>query len=102
MILTTTDTIEGRPVKEYRGIVTGESVVKGTMNDLSTALSNMGSGKDPLTERYMVEAKESALKKLEIRAQELGANAIIGVHLSCDRGPQSVMVSAIGTAVVIP
>jgi uncharacterized protein YbjQ (UPF0145 family) len=102
MIITTTPTVEGRPVKEYRGIVTGEAVLQGTMSDLGAALQNMGNKRNPLYERYLVEAKEVALKKLEERAQELGANAVVAVHLDYEQFSPCVMVVVFGTAVVIP
>ncbi|HLY72628.1 MAG TPA: heavy metal-binding domain-containing protein [Planctomycetota bacterium] len=82
--MTTTPSLEGRPVKEYRGIVTGEAVAGGSMGDLGAALSNLGNTHDPLHERYLVEAEESALRKLEARAQELGAYSVLGVHLDYD------------------
>ena len=102
MILTTTPTIEGRPVKDYLGIVTGEAVVRGSMSDFNAAIANLGNTRDPVHERYLVEAKETALKKLESRARELGANAVVGVDLDYGELAKEVMMTASGTAVVIP
>lgn len=102
MILTTTPTLEGRPVKQYLGIVTGEAVVRGSMNDLGAALSSLGNVRDPLHERYLVAARDAALKKLEARARELGANAVVGIDLDYGELAKEVMVTATGTAVVVP
>jgi uncharacterized protein YbjQ (UPF0145 family) len=102
MIVTTTPTVEGRPVKEYLGIVTGEAIVRATMSDLSTALEGMGNNRSPLYERFLVEGKDVAMKKLTDRARELGATAVVGLHLDYEEFAQMVMVSAVGTAVVIP
>jgi len=51
------------------------------MSDFNAAIANIGNTRDPVHERYLVEAKETALKKLESRARELGANAVVGVDL---------------------
>jgi uncharacterized protein YbjQ (UPF0145 family) len=102
MLVTTTPTVEGRPAKEYRGIVTGEAVVRRTMSDFGAGLANMGNSRNPLIERYMVEAKDAALEKLKARAQELGANAVVGIQFDYEEFFDEVMVSAVGTAVVIP
>ena len=101
MRVTTTPPVAGRPVKEYRGIVTGEAIVRGTVGDFAAALASAASSRDPLHERYLVEARDAALKKLTVRAEELGANAVVGVHLDYEQLHQSVMVAASGTAVVI-
>ena len=102
MIVTTTPTVEGRPVKDYLGIVTGEAVMTGTLDDLGAALANLGKGRGYVSERRLFEAHQIAVRKMCDRAKEMGASAVVGVHFDHETGPAGTMVIASGTAVVIP
>jgi len=102
MIVTTTPTVEGRPVKSYLGIVSGEAVLSGTWSDLGAALQNLGNPEHPISERILFQAQQRALSKLTDRAKELAANAVVGVafdHESMTGG--TMMVIATGTAVLV-
>lgn len=105
MIITTTPSIEGRRVVEYRGVVFGE-VITGinVIKDFAAGLSNFFGGRSSTYEDELLKARENALKELEQRAATVGANAVIGVDidyevLGADNG--MLMVTVSGTAVVV-
>ena len=105
MIVTTTPNIEGKTIVEYKGIVFGE-VISGVnfMKDMMAGFSNFFGGRSNTYEDELLKARETALKELESRAHNIGANAVIGVDvdyevLGTDNG--MLMVTVSGTAVVI-
>ena len=105
MIVTTTPSIEGRRITEYRGIVFGE-VISGVnvFKDFAAGLSNFFGGRSGTYEEELATARVTALGELEERAAALGANAVVGVDidyevLGSDNG--MLMVTASGTAVVV-
>ena len=105
MIITTTPSIEGKKIVEYRGIVFGE-VIAGVnfAKDFVAGLSNFFGGRSATYEEELLNARSTALYELEQRAAALGANAVVGVDidyevLGADNG--MLMVTASGTAVVV-
>lgn len=106
MIITTTPSIEGKHIVEYKGIVFGE-VIAGVdfVKDLVAGLSNFFGGRSGTYEEELLNARETALHELEERARAVGgANAVIGVDidyevLGADNG--MLMVTASGTAVIV-
>jgi len=104
MIITTTPTVEGKTIKEYKGIVFGE-VVSGVnfVKDFSAGLTNLFGGRSGSYEGELLEARENALKEMEERAIEMGANAIVGVDIDYEVLGQGnmLMVTSSGTAVII-
>ena len=105
MISTTTTSIEGKRIVDYRGIVFGE-VISGVnfVRDIAASFSNFFGGRSNSYEQELVQARESALREMEERAAALGANAVVGVDidyevLGADNG--MLMVTASGTAVVV-
>lgn len=105
MITTTTPSIEGRKITEYKGIVFGE-VVSGVnfIKDIAASLSNIFGGRSGSYEEELINARQNALLEMEKRAAGLGANAVVGVDidyevLGGDNG--MLMVTASGTAVVV-
>ncbi|AIL47750.1 YbjQ family protein [Elizabethkingia anophelis] len=105
MILTTTNTIEGHPVKEYKGIVTGETIIgANALKDFMAGLTDFFGGRSTTYEKVLIEGKDTALRELQERAAQMGANAVIGIDLDYETvGPNGgmLMVTASGTAVVI-
>lgn len=105
MIITTTPTIEGHSIIEYKGIVFGE-VVAGVdfIKDFAAGLTNFFGGRSGSYEGEFIAARENALKEMESRALKLGANAIVGVDMDYEilgQANNMIMVTASGTAVVI-
>ena len=105
MILTTTPIIEGRPIQEYKGIVSGETIIGANVfKDFMASLTDFFGGRSGAYEKVLIEGKETALKEMRQRAEALGANAIVGIDLDYETIGQSssmLMVSCNGTAVVI-
>ena len=105
MTITTTPTIEGHPIREYKGLVTGETI-RGVIfvYVFFAGIRDIVGGRSCSYEGVLREAKDSALKEMQERAEMMGANAIVGVDLDYEAlGSNSsmLMVTASGTAVVI-
>ena len=103
MILTTTPTVEGRTIIEYKGIVFGE-VITGVnfIKDFGASFRNIFGGRSGSYEKELLDARNSALRELEERAREKGADAVIGIDIDYEvLGPNGgmLMVTASGTAV---
>lgn len=105
MILTTTHTIEGQPIREYKGIVTGETIIgANAIKDFMAGLTDFFGGRSSTYEKVLIEAKDTALAEMQQRAQVMGANAIVGIDLDYETVGANggmLMVTASGTAVVI-
>lgn len=105
MICTTTPSVEGYRIVEYKGIVFGE-VISGVnvIKDFTAGLSNFFGGRSGTYEEELVNARTQAMQEMEQRAAAMGANAVVGVDidyevLGADNG--MLMVTASGTAVVV-
>lgn len=105
MILSTTPTLEGMSIKEYKGIVTGETIIgANVIKDFMAGLTDFFGGRSSTYEKVLIEAKNTALEELKQRAIQMGANAIVGIDLDYETLGASggmLMVTASGTAVVI-
>lgn len=105
MIITTTPTIEGHPIREYKGLVTGETIIGANfVKDFFAGIRDIVGGRSGAYERVLREAKDTALKKMEEHARAIGANAIVGIDLdyqALGANSSMLMVTASGTAVVI-
>lgn len=104
MIVTTTPSIEGKSIVEYKGIVFGE-VVSGVdfVKDFAAGLTNFFGGRSGSYEGELIEARENALLEMEKRARQVGANGIVGVDIDYEvlgQANNMLMVTASGTAVV--
>lgn len=103
MITTTTNTVEGRPVQQYLGIVTGETIIGANIfKDLFAGIRDIVGGRSGTYERVIQEARATALHEMELKAQSMGANAVIGIDLDFETvgtGGSMLMVIATGTAV---
>jgi uncharacterized protein YbjQ (UPF0145 family) len=103
MIITTTALIEGRPVHQYLGIVTGE-VISGAniVRDIFASVTDIFGGRSGKYEEVLSRAREQAVAEMTERAQSLGANAVIGVDIDYEvlgKAGSMLMVSVSGTAV---
>jgi uncharacterized protein YbjQ (UPF0145 family) len=103
ILLTTTPTIEGRPITRYYGIVSGE-VITGInfVKDFFASIRNVVGGRTKSYESELVEAREQALTELSERAAQLGANAVVGIDIDYEVLGQNngmLMIIASGTAV---
>ena len=105
MLVTTTPTIEGKRITKYVGIVTGEAILGANVfKDVFAGIRDIVGGRSATYEKELQRARDIALGELQERAQQLGANAIVGVDLDYEVLGQNngmLMVSASGTAVVL-
>ncbi len=103
MILTTTPTIEGRTIVEYRGVVFGE-VIEGVnfLRDFAASIRNVVGGRSGSYEEELVNARNNAMRELESRAYQVGADAVVGIDIDYEvlgANGNMLMVTASGTAV---
>ncbi|ANQ83717.1 heavy metal-binding domain-containing protein [Azoarcus olearius] len=104
MLMTTTPTLEGKPVQQYLGVVTGEAIIGANIfKDLFASIRNIVGGRAGAYERSLADAREVAMAEMAEQALKLGANAVIGIDidyevLGQDNGMLMVCVS--GTAVI--
>jgi uncharacterized protein YbjQ (UPF0145 family) len=105
VILSTTAVVEGRPVSRYIGVVTGEAIIGANIfRDMFATVRDIVGGRSATYERALSEARETAMREMQERAQAQGANAVIGIDLDYEVLGQNngmLMVSVSGTAVVI-
>ena len=103
MLVTPTPTVEGYPVTQYLRVVCGETIAGvNALKDMAAGFRNLVGGRSQTYEAELVQARESALAEMVQRAQELGAEGVVGVDidyetLGSDNG--MLMVTASGTAV---
>lgn len=105
VIVSTTPTLEGRPIQDYLGIVTGEVIVGANLfRDLFANIRDIVGGRSGSYERILADARNQAIEELQAEAAARGANAVVGIDLDYevigDSGSM-LMVSASGTAVKV-
>jgi uncharacterized protein YbjQ (UPF0145 family) len=103
MIVSTTPTLEGRTIAEYRGLVTGEAILGANIfKDLFAGIRDIVGGRSGAYEQELARARQIAIEEMSAAAQAMGADAIVGVDLDYETVGQAgsmLMVTASGTAV---
>jgi len=103
MIITTTNTVEGKPVQEYLGVINAQSIIGANIfKDILGSLRDVFGGRSKTYEGVIEQAKEDALRELSQKAQAMGANGILAVDLDFETiggSGSMLMVIATGTAV---
>ncbi|MBF0679366.1 MAG: heavy metal-binding domain-containing protein [Devosia sp.] len=103
MIISTTPTLEGRAIREYLGIATGEVIVGANVfKDLFAGIRDIVGGRAGAYESTLRDARRQAFAELEEEARRLGADAVVGVDIDYEvvgQGGSMLMVSVSGTAV---
>ncbi|MCX6270632.1 MAG: heavy metal-binding domain-containing protein [Bacteroidetes bacterium] len=104
MIITTTNTLEGKKITQYLGLVTGETIIGANIfRDILAGIRDIVGGRSGAYEEVLKEAKDTAVREMTESARLLGANAVIGVDLdyeSLGANNGMLMVTACGTAVL--
>ncbi|MCL6560654.1 MAG: heavy metal-binding domain-containing protein [Firmicutes bacterium] len=102
MILTTTPSIEGKSIRDYLGVVSGEAIMGANIvRDLFASITDIVGGRSGAYEEKLAHAREIALDEMSSKARRLGANAVVGVDLDYEVIREGMlMVTASGTAVV--
>ncbi|GAA3401470.1 YbjQ family protein [Paenibacillus hodogayensis] len=103
MILTTTSTLEGYPVKQYVGIVTGEVIMgANVVRDFLASITDIVGGRSGAYEGKLQEARDAAFAEMKQKASQIGANAIIGVDVDYEVIRDGMLMVAVsGTAVIV-
>ncbi|GAA5069110.1 heavy metal-binding domain-containing protein [Maritalea mobilis] len=102
MITTTTHSVEGHQIAEYKGIVVGEAILGANVfRDLFAGITDIIGGRSGAYEQELGRARETALREMEDRARDIGGTAVVGVDLDYEVINNMLMVSASGTAVVL-
>lgn len=107
MLVVTTPELQGFTIRRYIGVVTGEAILGANIfRDLFAGIRDIVGGRSAAYEKELRNAREIAIEEMSQQAQELGANAVIGVDLDYEsiqmgQGGGMLMVSASGTAVEI-
>ena len=105
MILSTTPTIEGHTIKEYKGVVTGETIIGANVfKDFFAGIRDIVGGRAGSYEEVLREAKDTSIKEMMQRAHTMGANAVVGIDIDYETigsNGSMLMVATSGTAVVI-
>jgi len=103
MVITTTPSIEGRPIRDYLGIVTGEAILGANLfKDFGASIRDVVGGRSAGYEKDLKKARETALAEMQEVAEGLGANAVVGIDIDYETLKGSMlMVTASGTAVKV-
>jgi uncharacterized protein YbjQ (UPF0145 family) len=105
MLVTTTNTVEGNRIVEYKGLVAGEAILGANVfRDLFASIRDIVGGRSGSYERVLSDARNTAVDDMTERAREMGANAVIGVDVDYETvgaNGSMLMVTAAGTAVRI-
>lgn len=105
MLMTTTPGIEGRNIREYHGIVTGEAIIGANfLKDMFAAVRDFVGGRAGAYEKTLRAARETAFAEMTEAASQLGANAIVGIDIDYEvLGEKNgmLMVAISGTAVTL-
>jgi uncharacterized protein YbjQ (UPF0145 family) len=105
MIQTTTPAVEGRQIKDYHGVVTGEAILGANIfKDIFASIRDIVGGRSAAYEAELQKARTIAFEEMSRQALDLGANAIVGIDIDYETvGAQGgmLMVSVSGTAVTV-
>jgi uncharacterized protein YbjQ (UPF0145 family) len=100
MIVTTTPSVEGRRIEDYRGIVTGEAILgANVIRDVFAGITDIFGGRSSAYEEELSKARRVAIEEMQANADALGADAVVGVDLDYEVINSMLMVTASGTAV---
>ena len=104
MIHSTTPTLEGKTISQYLGVVTGEAILGANIvKDILAGITDIIGGRSAAYEKELGKARVIAFEEMDEQANNLGANAIVGIDLDYETvgGGSMLMVTVSGTAVVV-
>jgi len=101
LIITTTPTIEGRPIQDYVGIVNGEAIMGANIvRDFFATITDVVGGRSGSYEGKLKEARDIAIGEMMEQARHMGANAIVGIDIDYEVVREGMLMVAVsGTAV---
>lgn len=103
MILSNTETVPGRTITRFYGVVSGSTVrAKHIGRDIMAGLKNLVGGELKGYTELLQESREDAVARMVAEAESLGANAIVNVRFSTSSVAQGAAeLFAYGTAVSV-
>ena len=105
MLITTTNTIENQPIRDYKGMVNGEAILGANVfKDFFAGSRDIVGGRSGAYESELQKARDIAIEEMVEQARRMGANAVVGVDVDYETVGQNgsmLMVAASGTAVII-
>jgi uncharacterized protein YbjQ (UPF0145 family) len=105
MLVTTTHNVEGKRILEYKGLVAGEAILGANLfRDLFASIRDIVGGRSGSYEKVLSDARKTAVSEMTDKAEQLGANAVVGVDIDYETvgtNGSMLMVTAAGTAVRI-
>jgi uncharacterized protein YbjQ (UPF0145 family) len=103
MLVSTTPTIEGRPIRDYLGVVAGEAILGANIfRDIFASVRDVVGGRSGSYEKVLRQAREEALAEMQAIARQLGADAVVGIDYDYETlgaNGSMLMVAVSGTAV---
>lgn len=103
MLLTTTSQVEGRKIKDYLGIVTGEAIMgANVIRDFMASITDVVGGRSGAYEQKLAQARKIALREMAEEAERVGANGVVGIDIDYEVIRDGMlMVTVSGTAVYL-
>lgn len=103
MLITTTNSLDGKTISNYLGIVCGEAIMGANIvRDLFASITDIVGGRSGAYEQKLAQARQIALDEMDAQARKLGADAVVGVDLDYEVIREGMlMVTASGTAVTL-
>jgi uncharacterized protein YbjQ (UPF0145 family) len=105
MLMSTTQTIEGRRIREYHGVVVGEAILGANIfRDMFAGIRDIVGGRSGAYEKELAKGRRIAFEDMQEEAEDMGANAIVGIDLDYEvvgKENGMLMVSVSGTAVTL-
>ena len=103
MLVSTTPTIEGRPIRDYLGVVAGEAILGANIfRDIFAGVRDVIGGRSGSYEKVLRQARDEALAEMQAAARQLGADAVVGIDYDYETlgaNGSMLMVAVSGTAV---
>ena len=105
MIFSTTNSLEGKTINQYLGVVSGEVILGANIfKDLFAGIRDIVGGRSGAYEKSLQDARSAAFTEIKEKAEKLGANAVVGIDIdyeTIDTNSSMLMVSVTGTAIEI-
>ncbi len=103
MFLSNTETVPGKTIVEFYGVVSGSTVrAKHIGRDIMAGLKNIVGGELKGYTELLGEARQEAVERMVAQAESMGANAVVNVRFATSSVAQGAAeLFAYGTAVTV-
>lgn len=99
--ITTTDSLEGRTITEYAGVVSGEAIIgANVVSDIAAGIRDVVGGRSGSYEKKVENGRREAISDIQAEAADLGADAVVGASFDYEEMAEGMLwVNLSGTAV---